>query len=85
LTFEGCEPMSLFDSEEAERLKRHQRFTEYQHGQDVAELNRKLDDQMQEASEYVDAESSEMMGKIEALEKGFAELKRQFELLKAKT
>jgi len=76
--------MSLFDSEEAERLKRHQRFTEYRHGQDVAELNRKLEDQMQEASEYVDAESSEMMGKIEGLEKDVAELKRQFELLKVK-
>jgi len=76
--------MSLFDSEEAERLKRHQRFAEYQHGQDVAELNRKLDDQMQEASEYVDAESSEMMVKIEVLERDVAELKRQFEVLKAK-
>ena len=76
--------MSLFDSEEAERLKRHQRFTEYQHGQDVAELNRKLDDQMQEASEYVDAESSEMMGKIEVLERDVAELKRQIELLKVR-
>jgi len=75
--------MSLFD-DETERVKRHQRSTEYRHGQDVAELNRKLEDQMQEASEYVDAESSEMMGKIEALEKGFAELKRQFELLKVK-
>jgi uncharacterized protein YceH (UPF0502 family) len=39
---------------------------------------------MQEASEYVDAESSEMMGKIEALEKDVAELKRQIEELKAK-
>jgi len=77
--------MGLFDSEEAERLKRHRRFIEYQHGQDVAELNRKLDDQMQEASEYVDAESSEMMVKIEALERDVAELKRQIELLKAKT
>jgi len=77
--------MSLFECEETERIKRHQRSIEYQHGQDVAELNRKLDNQMQEASEYVDAETSEMMGKIEALEKGFAELKRQFELLKAKT
>jgi uncharacterized protein YceH (UPF0502 family) len=76
--------MSLFDSEEAERIKRHRRFIEYQHGQDVAELNRKLEDQMQEASEYVDAESSEMMGKIEALEKGFAELKRQLDELKVK-
>ena len=76
--------MSLFDSEEAERLKRHRRFIEYRHGQDVAELNRKLEDQMQEASEYVDAESSEMMGKIEGLEKDVAELKRQFELLKVK-
>jgi uncharacterized protein YceH (UPF0502 family) len=75
--------MSLFD-DETERVKRHQRFIEYQHGQDVAELNRKLDDQMQEASEYVDAESSEMMGKIEALEKGFAELKRQLDELKVK-
>ena len=76
--------MNLFDSEEAERLKRHQRFTEYQHGQDVAELNRKLEDQMQEASEYVDAESSEMMVKIEVLERDVAELKRQIEELKAK-
>jgi uncharacterized protein YceH (UPF0502 family) len=74
--------MSLFDSEEAERLKRHQRFTEYRHGQDVAELNRKLDDQMQEASEYVDAESSEMMGKIEKLEKQVAELAKQLEELR---
>jgi len=69
--------MTLFDGEEAERLKRHQRFTEYQHGQDVAELNRKLEDQMQEASEYVDAESSEMMGKIEKLEKQVVELAKQ--------
>ena len=76
--------MSLFDSEEAERLKRHQRRVEHQHRQDVAELNRKLEDQMQEASEYVDAESSEMMGKIEVLERDVAELKRQFEVLKAK-
>jgi uncharacterized protein YceH (UPF0502 family) len=76
--------MSLFDGEETERVKRHRRFIEYRHGEDVAELNRKLEDQMQEASEYVDAESSEMMGKIEALEKDVAELKRQFELLKVK-
>ena len=77
--------MSLFDSEEAERQKRHQRRVEHQHRQDVAELNRKLEDQMQEASEYVDAESSEMMGKIEVLERDVAELKRQIEELKAKT
>ena len=74
--------MSLFDGEEAERLKRHQRRVEYQHGQDVAELNRKLEDQMQEASEYVDAESSEMMDKIEKLEKQVAELAKQLEELR---
>lgn len=77
--------MSLFDGEEAERVKRHQRSIEYQHGQDVAELNRKLEDQEREASEYVDAESSEMMDKIAGLEKDVAELKRQIEELKAKT
>ena len=76
--------MSLFDSEEAERIKRHRRFIEYQHGQDVAELNRKLDDQMQEASEYVDAESSEMMGRIEVLERDLVELKKQLARLEAK-
>jgi uncharacterized protein YceH (UPF0502 family) len=76
--------MSLFE-DETEKLKRNQRFMEYQHGQDVAELNRKLEDKMQEASEYVDAESSEMMSKIEALEKDVAELKRQIDGLKAKT
>ena len=76
--------MSLFDGEEVERLKRHQRLVEYQHGQDVAELNRKLERQEEEASEYMDAESSEMMSKIEALEKDVAELKRQIELLKVK-
>jgi uncharacterized protein YceH (UPF0502 family) len=75
--------MSLLE-DETEKLKRSQRFMEYQHGQDVAELNRKLEDQMQEASEYVDAESSEMMSKIEALEKDIAELKREIELLKVK-
>ena len=74
--------MSLFDSEEAERLKRHQRRVEHQHRQDVAELNQKLEDQMQEASEYVDAESSEMMGKIFALEIAVAELKEELEDLK---
>ena len=76
--------MSLFDIEEAERLKRHQRRVEYQHGHDVAELNRKLEDQERETTEYVDAESSEMMGKIEALEKDVAELKRQIDELKVK-
>jgi len=76
--------MSLFDSEEAERIKRHRRFIEYRHGQDVAELNRKLEDQMQEASEYVDAESSMMMGRIEVLERDLVELKKQLARLEAK-
>jgi uncharacterized protein YceH (UPF0502 family) len=71
-------------SEETERIKRHQRSIEYRHGQDVAELNRKLEDQMQEASESLDAESSEMMSKIVVLEKDVAELKRQIEALKVK-
>jgi len=75
--------MSLFD-DETERVKRHQRSTEYRIGQDVAELNRKLEDQERETTEYVDAESSEMMGKIEALEKDVAELKRQIDELKVK-
>ena len=75
--------MSLLE-DETEKLKRSQRFMEYQHGQDVAELNRKLDDQMQEASEYVDAESSMMMGRIEVLERDLVELKKQLARLEAK-
>ena len=76
--------MSLFDSEEAERLKRHQRFVEYGHEQEIAQLNQRLECQEEEAAEIMDAESSEMMVKIEALERDVAELKRQIELLKVK-
>jgi uncharacterized protein YfbU (UPF0304 family) len=76
--------MSLFDSEEAERLKRHQRFVEYGHEQEIAGLNRKFERQKRATAERLDAESSDMMDKIDALEKDVAELKRQFEVLKAK-
>jgi len=76
--------MSLLDSEEAERLKRHQRLMEYEHEQKIAGLNRKVERQKRETVEYVDAESSDMMDKIEALAKEVAELKRQIEELKAK-
>ena len=77
--------MSLFDGEEAERIKRHRRFIEYRHGQDIAQLNQRLECQEEEVAEVMDAESSEMMGKIEVLERDVAELKRQIEELKAKT
>ena len=77
--------MSLFDSEETERLKRHQRLLEYQHQQEIAGLNRKFKRQKRATAEKLDAESSDMMDKIEALEKDVAELKRQIEELKAKT
>jgi len=77
--------MSLFDSEETERLKRHQRLLEYQYEQEIAGLNRKFERQKRATVERLDAESSDMMDKIEALEKAVAELKRQIEELKAKT
>jgi uncharacterized protein YfbU (UPF0304 family) len=76
--------MSLFDSEEAERLKRHQRFVEYGHEQEIAGLNRKFERQKRATAERLDAESSDMMDKIDALEKDVAELKRQIELLKVR-
>ena len=76
--------MSLFDSEETERLKRHQRLVDYQHEQEIAGLSRKLARQKRDVAERLDAESSDMMDKIEALEKDIAELKRQIEELKVK-
>ena len=75
----------MFDSEETERLKRHQRLVDYQHEQEIAGLNRKFERQKRDVAERLDAESNDMMDKIEALEKAVAELKRQIEELKAKT
>ena len=82
---ESVNVRTLFDSEETERLKRHQRLLEYQHQQEIAGLNRKFECQKRDVAERLDAESSDMMDKIEALEKDIAELKRQIEELKAKT
>ena len=76
--------MSLFDSEETERLKRHQRLLEYQHEQEIAGLNRKLQRQKRATAERFDAESSDMMDKIGALERAVVELKRQIDELKVK-
>ena len=76
--------MSLFDSEETERLKRHQRLVDYQHEQEIAGLNRKFERQKRATVERLDAESSDMMDKIGALERDVAELKRQIEELKVK-
>jgi uncharacterized protein YceH (UPF0502 family) len=74
--------MSLFE-DETEKLKQRQRRGEYQHEQDIVELNRKLHRQAREAAGYADAENRDMMGKIEALEKQVAELAKQIEELKA--
>ena len=74
----------MFDSEETERLKRHQRLLEYQHQQEIAGLNRKFERQKRATAERFDAESSDMMGKIEALEKAVVELKRQIDELRLK-
>ena len=74
--------MSLFDSEEAERLKRHQRLVEYEHEQEIAGLKRKFERQKREADD-MDAESSDMIDKIEKLEKQVAELAKQIEELKS--
>ena len=76
--------MSLFDSEETERLKRHQRLLEYQYEQEIAGLNRKFQRQKRATAERLDAESSDIMDKIGALERDVAELKRQIEELKVK-
>jgi uncharacterized protein YfbU (UPF0304 family) len=83
--FEGDGNMSFFDSEEAERLKRHQRLVEIHHEQEIAELNHKLECQKRETVEYVDAESSDMMDRIEVLERDLMELKKQLARLEAKT
>ena len=77
--------MTQFDSEETERLKRHQRLLEYQYEQEIAGLKRKFQRQKRVTAERLDAESSDMMDKIGALERDVAELKRQIEELKAKT
>jgi uncharacterized protein YceH (UPF0502 family) len=74
--------MSLFD-DETEKLKQRQRRVEYQHEQDIIGLNLKLRRKVREAVEYVDAESSGMMDKIEKLETQVAELKKQLEELKS--
>ena len=74
----------MFDSEETERLKRHQRLLEYQHEQEIAGLKRKFERQKRVTAERLDAESSDMMDKIGALERDVAELKRQIEELKVK-
>ena len=76
--------MTQFDSEETERLKRHQRLLEYQHQQEIAGLKRKFERQKRDVVERLDAESSDMMDKIGALERDVAELKRQIEELKVK-
>ena len=76
--------MTQFDSEETERLKRHQRLVDYQHEQEIAGLNRKLARQKRDVAERLDAESSDMMDKIEELEKAVVGLKRQIEELKVK-
>ena len=76
--------MTQFDSEETERLKRHQRLADYQHEQEIAGLKRKFERQKRATAERFDAESSDMMDKIEALEKAIVELKRQIEELKVK-
>ena len=74
----------MFDSEETERLKRHQRLLEYQYEQEIAGLKRKFQRQKRATAERLDVESSDMMDKIEALEKTVVELKRQIEELKVK-
>ena len=76
--------MSLFDSEETERLKRHQRLVDYQYEQEIAGLKRKFERQKRVTAERLDAESSDMMDKVGALERDVAELKRQIEELKVK-
>ena len=76
--------MSLFDSEETERLKRHQRLVDYQHEQEIAGLNRKFERQKRATAERFDAESSDMMDKIGALERAVVELKRQIDELRVK-
>lgn len=68
--------------DETERLKRHQRLVEYQHEQDIAGLNQKLQRQKREIAEHADAESSDMMDRIGVLEKQIAELKKQLEELR---
>ena len=77
--------MSLFDSEETERLKCHQRLVDYRHEQEITGLKRKFERQKRDVAERLDAESSDMMDKIGALERAVVELKRQIEELKAKT
>ena len=76
--------MTQFDSEETERLKRHQRLLEYQHEQEIAGLKRKFERQKRATAERLDVESSGMMDKIGALERDVAELKRQIEELRVK-
>ena len=76
--------MTQFDSEETERLKRHQRLLEYQYEQEIAGLKRKFQRQKRVTAERLDAESSDMMDKIEALEKAVVELKRQIDELRVK-
>jgi len=51
----------------------------------IAGLNRKFERQKRATAERLDAESSDMMDKIGALERAVVELKRQIEELKAKT
>ncbi|MCJ7424751.1 hypothetical protein MUP01_10865 [Candidatus Bathyarchaeota archaeon] len=74
--------MSLFESE-TEKLKQRQRRMEYNHEQAIAGLNQKLQRQEEETAEYADAESRDMMDKIEKLEKQVAELGKQIEELKS--
>ena len=74
----------MFDSEETERLKRHQLLLEYQHEQEIAGLKRKFERQKRDVAERLDAESSDMMDKIGALERAVVELKRQIEELEVK-